>query len=173
VTDTDGEVTTTIHSTRLRADIAAAEPRLRAMADAVTAERPAPGKWSPREIIGHLVDSASNNHARFVRAADRDGLVFDGYAQDDWVSRQRYQDADWGELLTLWAAFNRHLARVMEAVPERVRTREHARHNLDQVAFRPIAAGVPATLDWFMEDYVLHLEHHLRQVLGEDRFSHS
>jgi hypothetical protein len=165
---TDAALAAFDHAARLRADVAAAEPRLRAMSDAATAERPAPGKWSPREIVGHLVDSASNNHARFVRASDLDGLVFEGYAQDHWVSRQGYQGADWGELLTLWAAFNRHLARVMDAVPERVRTREHARHNLDQIAFRPIAPDAPATLDWFMEDYVLHLEHHLRQILGDD-----
>jgi hypothetical protein len=154
------------NSTRLLAAVAAAEPLLRAMPDAATARRPAPGKWSPREIVGHLVDSASNNHARFVLAADQDGLVFDGYAQDEWVSRQRYQDADWMELVTLWAAFNRHLARVMDVVPPTVREREHVRHNLDRVAFRPVAADVPVTLDWFMEDYVLHLEHHLRQILG-------
>ena len=154
------------HAARLHTAVTAAEPRLRAMTGAATAARPAPDKWSPREIIGHLVDSASNNHTRFVLAADKDDLVFDGYAQDDWVSRQRYHEADWSELVTLWATFNRHLARVMDAVPEPLRTRERVEHNFDQIAFRPVAPGAPVTLDWFMEDYVLHLEHHLRQIFG-------
>ena len=67
---------------RLRDALAAAEPRLRAISDADSARPRAPGKWSPREIIGHLIDSASNNHQRFVRASLQDELVFDGYEQE-------------------------------------------------------------------------------------------
>ncbi len=153
---------------RLRAVVDAVEPLLTAADDGWTARRPAPGKWSPREILGHLVDSASNNHQRFVRARWQDDLVFAGYAQDDWVDAQRYADAPWHELVSLWAGYNRHLARVMAAVPEPERTRAHARHNLDVVGFRALPAADAATLDWFMEDYVAHLEHHLRQMLGAD-----
>lgn len=142
-------------------------PLLRALDDAATAARPAPAKWSPREIIGHLIDSASNNHQRFVRARFRDDLVFDGYAQDEWVAAQRYQDADWPELVALWRSFNLHLARVMEAVPDHIRFREHTRHNLDRIAWVPVPADRPATLDYFMCDYVGHLKHHLRQILKE------
>ena len=93
-------------------------PRLRDLADDGTTRRPAPGKWSPREIIGHLIDSASNNHQRFVRASFQDDLVFAGYDQDRWVAMQRYQEARWEDLLTLWASFNRHLARVMASDPD-------------------------------------------------------
>jgi hypothetical protein len=81
--------------------------------------RPAPGKWSPKEVIGHLIDSASNNHQRFVRAQFQDNLIFLGYAQDDWVRVQDYQSADWAELIQLWEQYNFHLARVMERVPAR------------------------------------------------------
>jgi uncharacterized damage-inducible protein DinB len=140
-------------------------PRLRAIEDDAHGRRPADGKWSPREIIGHLIDSASNNHQRFVRAMFQDTLVFPGYEQDAWVALQRYQDARWEDLLTLWAAFNHHLSRVMAAVPEDVRQRQHLTHNLDRIAMRPVAQGSPATLEYFMEDYVLHLQHHLRQIL--------
>ncbi|MFN8666890.1 MAG: DinB family protein [Gemmatimonadaceae bacterium] len=153
-------------SQRLSLAIGAAEPRLRAISDAQASIRPAPGKWSPKEILGHLVDSASNNHQRFVRATWQPHLVFDGYAQDGWVELQRYQDASWDELITLWASFNRHLSRVMASVPEDVRTKVHAEHNLDRVAFRAPATPQDATLAYFMADYVDHLEHHLRQVLG-------
>lgn len=141
-----------------------AMPALLAMDDEASARRPAPGKWSPREIIGHLIDSASNNHQRFVRAQFQDHLTFAGYDQDAWVARQRYQDAPWRELVALWSAFNRHLARVMASVPEAVRTKPFARHNLDELAWKPIPASQPATLDYFMADYVGHLKHHLRQI---------
>ena len=139
-------------------------PGLRALGDDVTGRRPAAGKWSPREIIGHLIDSASNNHQRFVRASFQDDLVFAGYDQDQWVALQHYQEARWEDLLTLWASFNRHLARVMAATPTDVRRRERRSHNLDRIAMRSVAAGSPATLEYFMDDYVLHLHHHLRQI---------
>jgi uncharacterized damage-inducible protein DinB len=142
----------------------AALPRLQAIDEAATLRRPAPGKWSAREIVGHLVDSASNNHQRFVRAVFQDDLVFAGYDQDAWVEAQRYQDARWDDLLSLWAGFNRHLARVMTATSEQVRRQPRARHNFDSIAFRPIPATTPATLEYFMEDYVLHLRHHLGQI---------
>ena len=151
---------------RLLAVIGGAETRLRAMPDESTSARPAPGKWSPREIIGHLVDSASNNHQRFVRARWKDDLVFEPYDQEGWVEAGDYQHAAWPELVGLFAAFNRQIARVMATTPDDVRTRAHARHNLDRVAWRTLPASQPATLDYFMNDYVDHLEHHLRQVLG-------
>ena len=111
----------------LRGAIEKAMPGLELMSDEETRRRPAPGKWSPREIIGHLIDSASNNHQRFVRAQFQDDLVFPGYAQDAWGSAQRYQDAPWNELLTLWRAFNLHIARVMEAVSAEERLQHHLR----------------------------------------------
>ena len=139
---------------------------LDAISDDASAVRPAPGKWSPREIVGHLIDSAGNNHQRFVRARDRDDLVFEGYAQDEWVAAQRYQDAPWHELVAFWQLYNHHLARVMSATPAADRDRERARHNLDQRAYRAVPASQPTSLGYFMSDYVDHLEHHLRQILA-------
>lgn len=145
-----------------------AAPVLLALGDASSAQRPAPGKWSPREIIGHLIDSASNNHQRFVRAQFTHDLIFPGYEQDRWVDVQQYRDAPWHELVTLWSAFNRHMARVMTAAPESVRMKPRRAHNLHQLASKPIPESEPATLDYFMRDYVEHLEHHLKQILGAD-----
>lgn len=152
------------YATRLRAVIAASEPVLARLPEAETTRRPAAGKWSPREIIGHLIDSASNNHQRFVRAASQNDLVFPGYAQNEWVELQAYQQTPWRELLSLWASFNRHLARVMAAIPEAERTRERDRHNLHEIAWRVVPPSEPTTLDYFMADYVGHLEHHLKQI---------
>src|ERR1041384_5473542 len=91
------------------------------LSDEAASKRPAPGKWSPKEIIGHLIDSATNNHRRFVHAHWQDDLVFPGYAQEDWVKVQDYQSAPWDELVGLWHAYNLHLARVMRATPDDVR----------------------------------------------------
>ena len=74
----------------LEQTISRAAERLLWMSDEAAGEPMAPGKWSPKEVIGHLVDSASNNHQRFVRAQFQEDLVFPGYQQDDWVSFQRY-----------------------------------------------------------------------------------
>jgi DinB family protein len=153
---------------RLLTAIDDATPRLMNLDDEASARRPAPNKWSPREIVGHLIDSASNNHQRFVRAQFTDDLIFPGYEQDRWVEVQQYREVPWLELVALWAAFNRHIARVMTAAPESARMKPRRAHNLHQLAWKPIPESEPATLDDFMRDYVAHLEHHIKQILGRD-----
>lgn len=144
--------------------IARAAPALRALDEAASAKRPAPDKWSPREIIGHLIDSASNNHQRFVRGQLTDDLVFPGYKQNAWVLVQHYQEAPWSELIDLWVAYNRHLARVMAAAPAEVRLRPRATHNLHELGVPGQSPDRPGLLDALMSDYVTHLAHHLRQI---------
>ena len=138
--------------------------RLLAMSEARAAARPAPDKWSPKEIIGHLIDSASNNHGRFVRAQLKDDLVFDGYEQEDWVRAGGYQDQSWPDLVRLWQLFNQHIAHVMATADAESLSRPRTRHNLEDIAFRPVGPGQPASLEYFMRDYVEHLKHHLRQL---------
>ena len=154
------------YARRLVDVVGRAAPALLALDDAATARRPAPGKWSAREIIGHLIDSASNNHQRFVRFRDRDDLVVEGYEQDVWVAGQGYQDAPWAELVLLWTTYNRHLARVMAVTPAIDRDRARREHNLHLRAYHAAPADRAVTLAYFMNDYVDHLEHHLAQVLG-------
>lgn len=153
------------YAIELREVVESAYFELLALSDDRSARAPAPGKWSPREIIGHLIDSASVNHQRFVRAQFQDDLIFPTYEQEDWVRVQRYQDAHWEELLTLWRGYNLHLARVMSAVPEGVRKRKLVNHNLNRIAWRPVPEGEETTLDYLMRDYVGHLKHHLRQII--------
>lgn len=143
-----------------------AAPLLSAMSDEESARACAPGNWSPREIIGHLIDSASNNHQRFVRAQFQQDLIFPGYEQEDWVRVQGYRNAPWKELLALWQSYNLQLARVMAAAPEEIRMKEHRKHNLHQIAWQTIPEDKPATLDYLMSDYVGHLKNHLGQILG-------
>jgi len=156
---------------RLTAAVQRATPRLLALSDAEAGRPPAPDKWSPKEVLGHLIDSASNNHGRFVRAQLADDMVFAGYEQERWVAAQRYADAPWSELVALWRGFNLHIARVMEATPDAVRNEPRANHNLDTIAFHTVPREQPATLDYFMRDYVDHLEHHLAQIFPRDTMS--
>jgi hypothetical protein len=151
-------------SSRLRDAIDAAYPRLSSISDVDASMPPAPGKWSPKEVIGHLIDSASNNHQRFVRANFTDDLIFLGYDQEKWVTLNHYADAPWTSLLSLWREFNLQIARVMDATPAAIREMPRTRHNLDQLAWRAVPEDQPATLGCFMSDYVDHLEHHLRQI---------
>jgi hypothetical protein len=148
----------------LRRSVNAAMPRLLAIDEEASARPPAPGKWCPRELIGHLIDSAANNHQRFVRARFQGDLVFPGYEQDDWVSVQRYREAPWRELVELWRLYNLHLARVLEAIPPELAERAHTRHNLDRIAWKTVPASEPATLAYFAADYVGHLRHHLESL---------
>ena len=149
---------------RLRQAVAAAMPRLAALTPAEASLRPAPDKWCPCEIIGHLIDSATNNHRRFVLGQLQDDLVFPGYDQDAWVRVQRYRHLPWEELVASWRALNLHLAHLMEAAGEPERTRPRHPHSLHRIAFRPVPEDRPATLGDLMQDYVDHLEHHLRQI---------
>jgi hypothetical protein len=149
----------------LRQVVESATSRLLALSDAAAATPRAEGKWSPKQVLGHLIDSASNNHQRFVRAQFTADLVFPGYQQDEWVAVQGYQAAPWPELVGLWMHFNLHLARVIEAIPAAARAAPRARHNLHELAWQPVPQDQPTTLEYFLRDYVGHLRHHLEQVL--------
>jgi hypothetical protein len=146
----------------LRRTVEEALPGLLAIDERASARPPAPGKWCPRELVGHLIDSAANNHQRFVRARFQDDLVFPGYEQDEWVTVQRYREAPWHELVELWRLYNLHLARVFAAIPPELARRTHTRHNFDRIAWKTVPAGEPTTLAYFADDYVGHLRHHLK-----------
>jgi hypothetical protein len=148
----------------LRSTLASESTRLLAITDDVAGTRPSLGKWSPKEVIGHLIDSATNNHGRFVRAQLSDDMVFDGYEQDAWVRVQHYNDRPWMELVSLWRALNGHIAEVVGKMTPESLSRQRTRHNLDQIAWRTVPLDQPVTLDYFVRDYVAHMKHHLGQI---------
>jgi hypothetical protein len=147
-----------------RRTVDAAAARLSLISETDSAVPLAPGKWSAREVIGHLIDSASHNHQRFVRAQFSDEMVFAGYDQEDWVRVQHYNEASWAELVGLWRLYNLHLERVIRHIPAETRSKSRGRHNLDQIAWQTVAQSEPVTLEYFMRDYVGHLQHHLNQI---------
>ncbi len=137
----------------LEAVVERAAERLRAVDEAEAGRSPAPGKWSTKEIVGHLIDSAANNHQRFVRAQQAEALSFPKYEQEAWVSVQAYAARPWAELVELWRLYNRHLAHVMRQIrPEKLGVP------------CTIGSNAPVTLGYLVEDYLAHLKHHLRQL---------
>ena len=111
------------------------------------------GGWSRKQVLGHLIDSASNNHQRFVRAALQASLDFPGYDQDGCVRVQTVEEADWTLLVSLWAGYNRYLAHVIAHLPDS-KLETLCRIGLDE----------PVTLKFLAEDYLRHLLHHLGQI---------
>ncbi|HEX8456693.1 MAG TPA: DinB family protein [Pyrinomonadaceae bacterium] len=142
--------------------------RLHALDEADVSRAGEAGAWTAKEIVGHLIDSAANNHARFVLAQSTDDLVFPGYEQEEWVRAQRYNEESWPLLVELWKHYNLHLLHVMASAPEETLRRPRTRHTLDRIAWRMIDAGQPATLAYLMRDYVGHLKSHLRQIFPDD-----
>lgn len=126
-------------------------------ADAVK-HKPAADRWSIAEVMGHLIDSACNNHQRFVRAQTTGKLVFPKYDQNDWASIGRYHARDWPGLFELWYQYNLQLAHLIRWIPA---------HKLNTPC--EITGYEPCTLEFLVTDYLDHLNHHLRKI--EERLS--
>jgi hypothetical protein len=129
-------------------------PQLQAIDNLSASKVRTAGKWSKKEILGHLIDSASNNHQRFIRAQYTKAFHFPPYAQDDWVRIQHYREREWTELIELWSNYNRHLAHVIRNLP---------RESGEILVW--VGDDPPMSLRELAEDYVRHLLHHLRQIL--------
>ena len=135
-------------------------PLLRQLSASEAAAKPTPGKWSKQEILGHLIDSASNNQQKFVRTLQAEPHVdFIGYEQNFWVSAQAYQTENWLNIIALWENFNRHLAHIIQNTPA-----EKLENTIS------INGSQPFTLGFIMADYGEHLKHHLNQILPDAGF---
>lgn len=144
-----------------------AAKRLSKISAEQSAVRPQSGKWSAKEILGHLIDSSINNTRRFVTAQFKDNLIFEGYDQDEWVQAQNYQDADWQFLIRLWQLNNEHIIQIVEAIPEEILRQNRKCHNLDKIAWQTVDKNTPANLDYLIRDYLGHMKHHLNQILDK------
>lgn len=120
----------------------------------VLANKPNPEKWSKKEVIGHLIDSAHSNLRRFVVGQYQHHVKI-VYDQDFWVIANQYQHMQKDELITLWALLNKQITAVWEQMPEQ---------NYLHVVDTGKDTISERTLMWLAEDYIKHLQHHLNQI---------
>ena len=141
----------------LRSTIDEVSGTLSRMKDGEASKKESADEWSKKEILGHLIDSAANNHQRFVRACLNAAREFPIYNQNEWVLIQRYQESDWPDLVALWSAYNRHLSHVIARIPE-------------DAWYAPcnIGTGEPVPLEFVIRDYLRHLRHHVVDLLREE-----
>jgi hypothetical protein len=140
-------------SEKLAQAVHSAEGKLRQVTEVGSAKPVLKGGWSRKQVIGHLIDSASNNHQRFVRASLQGSLEFPGYDQDGCVRVQAVQDAPWALLVTLWTNYNLYLAHVIAHLPP------------DKLGAQcRIGENEPVTLKFLADDYLRQLLHHLDQI---------
>ncbi len=142
-------------SVELSRIVGSAESLLRQVGEDESAKPVLVGGWSRKQVLGHLIDSASNNHQRFVRAALQSSLDFPAYDQESWSRIQGAQEVPWPVLIALWANYNRLLAHVIAQLPA----------DKQEVVCR-IGDNQPVTLRFLVEDYLRHLLHHLAQIGG-------
>lgn len=118
--------------------------------------KPTPEKWSQKEILGHLIDSAINNLQRFTEIQfSEKPFQIKRYDQDALVKANAYQDTDLNELFDLWLCLNERIATIMKAQTD------------ESLAYQIVLPdGESSDLKFLMEDYVVHMEHHLKQIMG-------
>jgi hypothetical protein len=127
--------------------------RLQALQSDRVQHKPAPDAWSAKEELGHLLDSAANNHQRIVRAQLEEHPAMPGYDGDAWVALHQYQKRDWRSLIERWTALNRQLLTAAEAVPDSAWSRTLT-----------IDDSAPLTLQFVFDDYIHHMLEHLRHM---------
>lgn len=128
--------------------------KIYAMSELGLSDRTQPNKWSKKEILGHLSDSALNNLHRFVRAQYEDQpYVVIKYAQNQWVELMNYQNLPIDHILNLWLSLNKQIAEVISKIPE-----DKLQNSCE------IGEEQTVTLEWLIKDYIEHLEHHLKQI---------
>lgn len=137
---------------RLAAVLRGAMPWLVTLSEAEASVPEREGKWSVKQVVGHLTDSAVNNLARMMRLQIEAGPSFSGYEQMDWVRLQHYAERPWSEVLALWVALNEHVVWTIAHVEKKT------------LANAGVVEGQAMTLGFLIEDYIAHMEHHLRAM---------
>ena len=127
--------------------------RFALMDESTYRHKPSEERWAIIEVLGHMVDSAANNHQRFVRALQTDSLEFPKYEQNSWVKLQHYADSNWDQLVEFWKLYNLHLAHIIRRIPdEKMRVK------------CTVGDNDPVSLSFLIDDYLTHLKHHLNKI---------
>ncbi len=140
----------------LHALIAEYSAKFNAINEAEFSNKPQPAKWSKKEVVGHLIDSAQNNLRRFIVAQYEPQPPKIVYDQDFWASANGYQQMKKEDVITLWKLINERICSVLELMPETHYTKE-SNTGKTEVQLH--------TLHWLAEDYIKHMKHHLNQVI--------
>jgi nitroreductase len=127
--------------------------RLATIGADIAGHKPSPTAWSPKQELGHLIDSAANNHQRVARAQFEDGLHLPEYDGDRWVDLHGYQNREWPELIEFWRFGNTQLLSAAESVPHQAWS-----HTLT------IGGSKPVTLRFVIDDYIDHMSSHLKHI---------
>ena len=141
-------------SAQLEDVVADAMVWLGALSDARASVPESAGKWNAKQVIGHLTDSAVNNLGRIVRMQIAPGLKMPGYEHEEWVALQHYSEREWSKVLEVWAALNGQVAWTVAHVDKA------------KLGTRGEVSGSELTLGFLIEDYIAHMEHHLRAMRG-------
>ncbi|MBI9049140.1 MAG: hypothetical protein JEZ00_06965 [Anaerolineaceae bacterium] len=132
------------------------KPKLMAISPELAGQKPSAQEWSKQEILGHLIDSAYNNHQWVVRTSMNRGLDFSPYHQQEWVALQDYNKRDWFTLIDLWIQVNLHLCNAMQHVSQ-----EALEYQCN------LGKEQPVLLEFIITDYPRHMLMHLEDILGE------
>jgi len=141
----------TIHE--LREIVSAYTKKVETIPDPEFTAKPLPHKWSKKEVLGHLIDSAQNNLRRFITGQYEPQPPMITYQQDFWVSSNQYGDMPRKDIIMLWRLLNERICAVLENMPEEHYTRQ-------------CNTGALHTLQWLAEDYVKHMKHHINQIIS-------
>lgn len=150
---------------KLKSIVENASVKIALIDEDVMSLKPQPGKWSKKEILGHLVDSAYNNYYRFLKAGLQDNLIFEGYDQDEWVRKNNYQSRTTINILSLWRESNQHISFLIEGIPEDLLLEKTKEHHFDKMCMQLLSEGVEANLAYLIWDYTYHIEYHLNQII--------
>lgn len=137
----------------LREIVNAYTRKVSAIPEADFSAKPLPQKWSKKEVLGHLIDSAQNNLRRFICGQYETQPPFIAYQQDFWVSANDYQDMPKDDVIQLWRLMNERICAVLENMPEENYAKE-------------CNSGALHSLEWLAGDYVKHLKHHMNQIIS-------
>lgn len=131
--------------------------KLARMPESEFSQKPLPHKWSKKEVLGHLIDSAHNNLRRFICGQYEPAPPKIVYDQDFWVAATNYQGMSKETVISLWKLMNGMIVRVLDSMPASHygRACDTGRNNADL-----------HSLEWLAGDYVKHLKHHLNQIVA-------
>ncbi len=132
--------------------VEAAYSLLKSLTEPNISHRPTPERWSIKEVVGHLIDSAANNHQRFIRLQNGNATL-PGYDQRFWVSAGNYQEMEFQTILELWISYNNLLLSIIASIEPESLTNVWTTESGEQL-----------TLKFLIEDYYAHLQHHIQKI---------